>query len=510
MKFKRNNGLLLAVVSVFLLTAMLLTVVACSNIDSKKSATKTAAENNSDPITSTNDPSDTEMSRENIPDKLPEDLDYEGATVNMYCRDNWAGEFYAENYDNEIVNDALYERKEAVETRLKVVLKVTAIGDNYKSAETIKNIALSGSNECDISSIRMYEAYGLILDKVFKNLHETQYIDFKAPWWSQGLIKASTVGNDKLYLLIGSIATSSISRMQGVFFNKGVYEKYISTNPDELYQTVIDRKWTLDKLVSLSKQVHDDVNGDGQKDKGDIYGYGASPCANQAASINGVEIQFSKFNQDGYPEFVLNNEHTVEAISKLYDVMWNNEGAYITAASQTGLDELTDKFRNGTLMFLNESVEDLATYRELDDDYAILPMPMLDEDQGEYCTQVSEGASAFGVPASAADPDMSSAVMEALAAEGYRKLIPKYYEEVLKCAYARDNYLAQMLDIMSSTVYFDFVFLYGAQFDNIGNFIPVNLLKKENAGFASEYDKVDDMYKNKLDEIVAIYSKNNP
>ncbi|MPN64196.1 hypothetical protein SDC9_211967 [bioreactor metagenome] len=65
--------------------------------------------------------------------------------------------------------------------------------------------------------------------------------------------------------------------------------------------------------------------------------------------------------------------------------------------------------------------------------------------------------------------------------------------------------VAHMLDILSGTVYFDFMFLHGMQFSNIGNFIPTLLLKKDAAGFASEYDKIKDVYQKTLDNLLKFY-----
>ncbi|MEA4832218.1 MAG: hypothetical protein VB118_06345 [Oscillospiraceae bacterium] len=484
------------------LLALMLTAfvfASCSDGNTPSAQTKT------EPTAATETSATTgEISRENTPDKLPANIDLGGETVTIYSRNGYTKNFTAEDLTEEIMNDAVYNRQLKVEERLKVKIQVVENGSAEEVASKVKIAAQSNSDECDIAALRNYESYGLITNKIFYNYYENQYIDLTAPWWSQALINASTVGKDRIYVLMGDIDSSFISCIQAVFFNKGIYEKYIG-NPDELYQTVIDRKWTVDKLIEVSKMVHDDVNGNGTKDKEDVYGYGASPCANQSASVNGVKIAYSAFNADGYPEMVFNNSHTVDAVKKLYDALWNNEGAYVTAGTQAGLDELTDKFKNETLMLYNMSVSSLGTYREMNTDYTVLPMPMLDEDQGEYCTQVSDGADGISVLVSCPDYDRACITLEALAAEGYRSVTYKYYETALKKAYARDDKVAQMLDILSNTVYFDFMFLHGSLFSNIGNFVPTKLLSKDAAGFGSEYDKIKDVYQKTLDGLLKFY-----
>ena len=59
-----------------------------------------------------------------VPDSLPDDLDYGGAAFRVF---GWSGpvlvEFYVEEQNGEIVNDAIYDRNLAVEERLDVSLE---------------------------------------------------------------------------------------------------------------------------------------------------------------------------------------------------------------------------------------------------------------------------------------------------------------------------------------------------------------------------------------------------
>ena len=69
-------------------------------------------------------PEETEVSRENIPDTLPDDLDFGGETVTFHLRgdDEAYQEVGVEEMTGEPVNDAIYERNEMISERLNVNL----------------------------------------------------------------------------------------------------------------------------------------------------------------------------------------------------------------------------------------------------------------------------------------------------------------------------------------------------------------------------------------------------
>lgn len=72
--------------------------------------------------------------------------------------------------------------------------------------------------------------------------------------------------------LVGDIAISQYLQSSAIFFNKPVFETY-GESAEDLYQRVIDRKWTWDKLHEYGEKMYQDINGNSEVDDGDQYGF---------------------------------------------------------------------------------------------------------------------------------------------------------------------------------------------------------------------------------------------
>ena len=109
---------------------------------------------------------------------------------------------------------------------------------------------------------------------------------------------------------------------------------------------------------------------------------------------------------------------------------------------------------------------DTTYLRSMEDDYGIIPLPKLNKAQASYAGQAHDGSSAFGMPTTVRDGDMVAAFMEAMSAESYRYVTYAYYENALKVQYARDPVFAEMMDLISASVAFDFAVVYNPTLGN--------------------------------------------
>jgi len=92
--------------------------------------------------------------------------------------------------------------------------------------------------------------------------------------------------------------------------------------------------------------------------------------------------------------------------------------------------------------------------------YGILPFPKYDEAQAEYITLSRSQHNAFVMPLTCDVPDMAGAVMEAIASEKYRTVMPAYFETAMKVKYSHDEDSSRMLDLIreSMTCQFEYIF----------------------------------------------------
>lgn len=124
--------------------------------------------------------------------------------------------------------------------------------------------------------------------------------------------------------------------------------------------------------------------------------------------------------------------------------------------------------------------------------------------RSRYYTTVDAGTNLYFVPVTASDPERTSIILEALAAEGYREVIPAYYEVALQTKYTRDDLSVQMLDIIKESRVFDIgYYIYNGPLSYTGK----ELYWSSDRGFASFYAKNESAANVLLDEINETYGK---
>ena len=73
----------------------------------------------------------------------------------------------------------------------------------------------------------------------------------------------------------------------------------------------------------------------------------------------------------------------------------------------------------------------------------------------------------YGIPLDARDPDMSSAVMEAMAYEGWKTVTPAVFETAMKLKYTHDEDSIRMLDIIRDSISFDFGRVFNSMLNSV-------------------------------------------
>ena len=88
------------------------------------------------------------------------------------------------------------------------------------------------------------------------------------------------------------------------------------------------------------------------------------------------------------------------------------------------------------------------TMRNMKSDYGIIPMPKYDEAQADYYSMPYEVFHLYAIPITVPNPDEMSAVLEAMCAETWRKVIPTYSDLALKGKYMSDYQSRDMFDLI--------------------------------------------------------------
>ena len=275
-------------------------------------------------------------------------------------------------------------------------------------------------------------------------------------------------------LLTGDLSQMWLSSTFVSFVNANIwkdYEKKIEeyTGYKDIYELVYAGKWTLDLILWLNDTVH--VNNDGNEAKvslQDQHGFLTYTAATGINSIvvdalfSGCNITWTKMNEEGKPEISFYNKNLqayAEATYKLYN---QSKTCLIDYNGETG-DQVVNRFADGNTLVTLNILSDAETYLgDMEDDYYILPLPKLNENQKNYATTLGDGVTQFGIPTTCTNPAAATATLELLGFYSYKEVTPVYYDEVLKGRYVRgdSDAAAEMIDFIRTTIYADFALIW--------------------------------------------------
>lgn len=472
--------------------------VSCAESDVSSGEIKTSA------ITEeiTSDPND----RSGVKDSLPDNLDYEGGFVTVYSTSPGTQNNYIQGFDEltgDVVEDAVYERNRKVEERLNCDIDYYIAVHNYdKVAAETRKVIQSGDSSYDLLIGGQFGLCQLAAEGLFLNALDSEYLDFGQPWWWSDYMEEISIGREKRFFVVGDYFLDMLFGARVLFFNKIIYENYFG-DPNDLYAEVLNGNWIMDKMAETVRAAYHDLNGNGQNDEPDQFGYVTYLTYSSVdAFVFATDVKFTTRDEDGLIELNMVSDRAVTLAEKLLDVFYN-EGSYIYPAGEN-----TAKFIAGQALLLgNSALGTTAGLRDMTDDFGMVPYPKLDETQEKYGTLIHDTMNLGVFPLTTQKFRMMGAVLEALCAESYRSVIPAYYETALKVKYTRDEVSAQMIDIIHDSIRTDFIFVYYASLNNAG-MIYRTLVTAKSSDFISTYTKLEKGALSALDKLISAYTEN--
>ena len=443
-----------------------------------------------------------------ITDDLPDGLNFNGETFTILYRDYMNYETYAEAETGEVINDAVYRRNAYVEERLNIKFNMVPIQGAWDHKDSflakVRNTVSAGDDEYDM--INGYAAYIVELSGggYLLNWKDIPYIGFDKPWWNQDFTNEMTI-NNKQYYMTGDLALSTIHMANVLFFNKNMWQDYgFEESP---YKLVKDGKWTLDKMAEFTKQVTEDVNGDGKYNEDDLYGYVTDTHNQIDAYVVSFDVPISAKGDDGLPKYQIQGEKFATAFMRLYEFTRENESTFAGTEQPTAVDIYCiyrPIFQNQRALILAEYLGNSSYMRDYDFDFGILPFPKLDENQPKYKTMPQNGYTMFCIPATVSNPEKVGAVMEALSSESYKSVVPAFYDIALKTKYARDEDSAEMIDIIRDGISYNFAMEYVVPLGS-PHLQWRNLVTNKKTNITSEVERQMNSWEKNLEKILIAY-----
>lgn len=424
-------------------------------------------------------PETTELeARQAISDDLPE-RDFEGYEYHILTYTPTTYE--VEELTGEVVDDAKYDRNLKINDRFNVTIKaVESAGINELDKE-LKQSVLSGDNSYDIAiPHQITSGPGFITSHSILTWNDIPYVNPDKPWWNQTINETISILGQQYYMA-GYVTMPTPFCM---FVNKDLAA---DNNVGDIYQMVRDKKWTLDKLKEITAAVSVDLNGDGVYDGADQWGITFN---NDNATLNFMYASgiMSVILEDGKPVPNTYNEKMVSFIESMNDLIYNDNRTLFTDYS-TQWDLGGGGFKDGRILLFCLTVGDMVNFRDTEIDIGIIPYPMWDENQDRYHSHVDAWNGMLCIPKTADNLERTGIIIEAMAAETYKYVIPAYYDVTLGTKLARDAETVEMMDILFDGVVYDFGYI----FDNWKGctWTACNMLKNKQTDVASYWKSIE-------------------
>ncbi len=361
------------------------------------------------------------------------------------------------NFPNEeemgdIVNDALYARDHLIADIYKVEIEYIPMSSANEVTSAVRQSVLADDDEYDIliSDIESTMT-SLMREKLLYDINSLPTLDPGAPWWSADMAEETSV-NGKLFITMGDISPMKYYAPYVMAFNKRLIDEYTD---HDIYDLVVNGKWTNDVFYSIIKDANRDLDGDGVIDKKDFHGYAHVDTAITAlAHFTGAGQTLSDVGKDGTISVRLNTENAIDLMERIGKALRLSGGFDSSGGDQ---NPTVTMFKEGRALFFGNSYSlIIATFRDMADDFGVIPVPKGSEEQEDYHSYINTwclGGVAF--PSTIKNIEMIGLVSEAMGYLSYRDVRNALYDTTMKVKISRDDINAKILDMIFDNTYID-------------------------------------------------------
>ena len=404
-------------------------------------------------------------------------------------------DIFVENMTGEPINDARYERNRIIEEKYNIKITESRMDMGGQGAGAMYNgigkIVMAGDSAYDIVMPTLEDSAKLAAEGYFIDWNTLDYIDPQSPWWAQ-FVNESVAIKNKIFFSTGDICLSSMEASYTMIFHKGIAENLSLENP---YQLVLDGKWTIDKVLEMSRMFAEDMdNNDVINDKDHVGVHVLFNTAQALYASSGQKIVTP--TADGFT-LTISSERSLNVYSKILELYSDNgTWGYVGGNVDNGRAMMIA----GDTLFLLGTMRNVQHMRDMEADFGILPFPKIEDLQDRHYTYLQTWAtSAVGILITAADPEKSSIILEDMAYLSKTMVTPEFYEVTLKTKYARDAESLEMLDIIFSNVTCDLGYLfsiggYVATFDSALNGLKDNFVSLYTTSEEKALTQLNDYY----------------
>ncbi|MBQ3590782.1 MAG: hypothetical protein II979_02475, partial [Clostridia bacterium] len=172
--------------------------------------------------------------------------DMNGAVYTVFDMNASAGlqvNIPGEELTSEVVNDAMINRDTYIEDTYNVVINYETT-TNSLGVPALQKLVKAGDSLYNLAISTIFELANQVTGGYLYNMMDLPYMELDQKWYSP-LMAESLCLNGKMYVTASDICPSVYQAPCCMFLNLKLYDDYgIDT---DIYQLVIDGKWTLDE-----------------------------------------------------------------------------------------------------------------------------------------------------------------------------------------------------------------------------------------------------------------------
>ncbi|MCQ2456085.1 MAG: hypothetical protein MJ096_01890 [Clostridia bacterium] len=438
-------------------------------------------------------------------DDLAGSVNYDGMTFNYLVYEASNDNPTEEEITGELLSDSVYMRQVALEEKF----GIDFVNVPGKNGEEVQNMVtrevMSGGSGYDLVHGWMTTVgQPLMLNGAIMSVNDFSVLDISHDWWLKSLEERYTICG-KLYFLSGPIITAHYTDGTCMLFNKTVAENYHMPN---LYQIVDDGDWTIDKMFEVASVIPPNLDGSG------TYRY-------ISGGDTGIDLFYSSgfrlvetdengelFMQDTLPKDLSDFADKMSKVlgDDTQTVMLKSiKGTSETAEGKYGVSDLFTLFENNQVFLSFDSMGGVASAREYDVDFGVIPAPKRNELQKDYLASGNGAGWAVYIPKTIRDREFADVIIESMAALSKEYMQPAYIEKMLKGRSAEDVESRRMIDIIFAARVNDLVDIFSGGDMNTAGDLP-NLIddsiKLDSTGFASSYRALAKLTNRKIDQMM--------
>ncbi len=429
-------------------------------------------------------------------------VDMEGREFRVLCHDFGFGTTSILGFTGEIIYEeengsAVDEAKKQVLDHIEATYNCTVTG--VRSAEisigdTVQKQVTSGTHEYDIFFDSLGRMSQLATNGLLEDLNNVEGIDLSKAWWDQNAVSDLSI-NGKNFFIAGDINNYDDQGTWCVLFNKNL--KAQLGIDEDFYQLVRDGDWTFDKFVEICTQndISADLTGEGTIDELDRWAFGTEKY-NIYVHLVGAGQKIAQKDDEDYP-FITLSEETDATYTILGDIIefYNDSSTVMVADGPiygskfahplNCWEETVHKaFVEGRELFYMCGLINVASFRQMEDEFGILPIPKYYESQDRYYHTVSVHNSSFmALPLGVPEASQVGTIVSAIAELSGQLVTPAYYDVQLKYRDSRDDESGEMLDLIFASRTFDLGSAY-----NWGDIL--NAYTSMDANVASRFESI--------------------